>query len=178
MKILVKPLDGVYWEDKNILLGEKRENVEKTFPNIDLRDKIIRENGLSFYHFNSNLRVDFDKDERVEFIEFLGGFNIGVQVEIYGVEVFKTNADELVELLKKLNNGEIEDSENGYCYKFKNIGVGIYRESTPESLVDFIEEIRNDKSINEVITEENIREEILKTNYWETLGIGVKGYYQ
>ena len=40
MKILVKPLDGVYWEDKNILLGEKRESVEKTFPNIDLRDKI------------------------------------------------------------------------------------------------------------------------------------------
>ena len=80
--------------------------------------------------------------------------------------------------MKKLNNGEIEDSENGYCYKFNNIGVGIYRESTPESLVEFIEEIRNDNSINEEITEENIREEILKTNYWETLGIGVKGYYQ
>lgn len=68
--------------------------------------------------------------------------------------------------------------KNGYCYNFNYIGVGIYRESTPESLAEFIDEIRNDDSINETITEENIREEILKTNYWETLGIGGKGYYQ
>jgi len=45
-------------------------------------------------------------------------------------------------------------------------------------LAELIDEIRNDDSINETITEENIREEILKTNYWETLGIGGKGYYQ
>lgn len=177
MKILVKPLDGVYWEDKSILLGEERRSVEKTFTNICFKDKSVRESGLSFYLFNTNLRVDFDKNDRVEFIEFLGGFNIEVQAVIYGIDAFKTNADELFELLKKHNNGEIGDSENGYSYDFKNISVGIWRESTPESLAEFIKEIRNDESIDEIIVEENIKEEILKTSYWETLGIGVKNYY-
>lgn len=177
MKILVKPLEGIYWEDKSILLGEERKSIEKIFGNISFKDRNLCENGLSFYLFNTSLRVDFDKNDRVEFIEFLGGFKIDVQAVIYGIEVFKTNADELFELLKQYNDGEIGDVGNGYCYDFKNISVGIYRESTPESLAEFIKEIRNDDSIDETIVEEKIKEETLKTNYWETLGIGIKNYY-
>lgn len=177
MKILVKPLEGIYWENKSILIGEKRGSVENTFSNTDIRKECIHNSGLSFFVFKNDLRVDFDSNDCVEFIEFLGGLISELQPLIYDVDIFKTNADKLFELLKRHNAGEIGDSENGYCYDFKNISVGIYRESTPQSLAEFIEEIRNDSSIDEKISEENIREETLKANYWATLGIGTKNYY-
>ncbi len=177
MKIITKPLDGIYFEDKKILLGEERRSVEETVTNISSKQKIVHERGLSIYLFNTNLRVDFDNNDCVEFIEFLGGFHSEVQALIYGVDAFKTNADELFELLKKHNEGEIGDNENGYSYAFKNIGVGIWRGSTPENLAEFIKEIRNEEGIDEAIVEENIKEEMLKSNYWQTLGIGIKNYY-
>lgn len=175
MKILIKPLEGIFWEDKSIVLGEERKSVEKAFIDMSFKDK--REGDLSFYLFNNNVRVDFDKNNHVEFIELLGGFNTEIKAVIYGVDIFKTKSDELVGILKKYNDGAIEDSENGYCYAFKNISVGIWRESTPESLAEFIEEMRNDESVDEMIVEEKIKEEMVKANYWATLGIGVQNYY-
>ena len=177
MDISIKPLEGIFWEDKSILLGEERRNVEKTFTNIHFEDKCVHKNKLSFYLFNNTLRIDFDKNDCVEFIEFLGRFNIEIQAEIYGVDVLKSTADELFKLLKEHNEGEIGDSENGYYYDFMNISVGIWRESTPESLSEFIEEIRNDESIDKTIVEEKIKEEKLKAHYWATLGIGIENYY-
>lgn len=177
MKVLVKPLEGIFWGDKSILLGEGRRNVEKTFEDMNFKDKSDGAGKLCFYLFNNNVRIDFDKNDRIEFIELLGGFNTKMHAIIYSVDVFKSNAEELVELFKKHNNGEIEDSENGYCYTFKNISVGIWRESTPESLAEFIKKMCNDESIDKKIVEEKIKEEMVKVDYWATLGIGVQNYY-
>lgn len=177
MRFLIKPLEGIYWEDKKILLGEHKQNVERIFTNLSPQEKFSKEAGLSVYLFNTTLRVDFDKDNKVNFIEFLCGHDSEIQAVIYDVDIFKTTANEVFELLKRQNAGEIEDTENGYCYAFKNISVGVWRESTPESLSQFIEEINSDECISQEIKDENIEIEILKTNYWATLGIGVKDYY-
>ena len=96
---------------------------------------------------------------------------------IYGVDFFKTKADLIFELLKNKNCGDITDNSNGYDYQFKNISIGIYREATPQSLLKFISEIQSDASIEHAVKEENIKEEILKANYWATLGIGIENYY-
>ena len=42
---------------------------------------------------------------------------------IYGKPVFESNADELFEILRQHNNGEIDDSENGYSYGFIETSV-------------------------------------------------------
>ena len=44
---------------------------------------------------------------------------------IYGKPVFESNADELFEILKQHNNGEIDDSENGHSYGFIETSVGV-----------------------------------------------------
>jgi len=62
----------------------------------------------------------------VEFIEFLAGTKGKLKPEIYGASAFDTDASVLYELLKDKNNGDIDDNENGYSYRFLNISVGVY----------------------------------------------------
>ena len=176
MEIIVKPLQGIFWENNSILLGEKIESVRLTFINTNIRTEFYNSNP-SFFLFDNDLRVDFDNNNRVEFIEFLDGLISRLQPLIYGVDFFKTKADLIFELLKNKNCGNITDNSNGYDYQFKNISIGIYREATPQSLLKFISEIQSDANIDKAVKEENIKEEILKANYWTTLGIGTENYY-
>lgn len=71
--------------------------------------------------------------------------------------------------------GDIDDSENGYSLSFKNISIGLYRESTPESVNEMIEEMKND-GFN-IENNEDIEIEEKKSLYWSSLGIGVIDYY-
>lgn len=168
MKIIVKPLDGIYWDDNSICIGETKESVENTLDN-------FKRQGNSFYCFNMDLRIDFDNNNCVEFIEFIAGMESNIQPFIYEVFAFEVSADELYEVLKRHNNGAIDDSENGFSYGFINTSVGIYRESTPQSLVEMIEEMQKDGIDTE--HNENIEIEKKKASYWATLGIGCKDYY-
>ena len=110
----------------------------------------------------------------VEFIEFLGGIEGTLHPVIYGKSAFQEDADEIFELLKKENNGDIDDSENGYSYSFIETSVGIYRTSTPESVKEDIEDIKADG----VYDQEYVDEELKKAHHWATIGIGKKNYYK
>ncbi len=121
------------------------------------------------------MRIDYDEEDRVSFIEFLGGMEGSVQPMINGKSVFKMNADELLELLVVMNNGDIDNSEAEYSYAFLNISVGIYRETTPDDVREMIEE---SKRAGEPMSRCDIDAELKKANHWATIGIGVKGYYE
>lgn len=118
------------------------------------------------------MRIDFNKNRCVEFIEFLSGIDGAIQPHIYGVEAFAVDAEILIGILREKNAGMVDDSEMGYCYNFMDISVGVYRESTPESVLEMMKEVGED------LTSEDLEIELKKANHWDSLGIGVRGYYR
>lgn len=165
MQAELYPLDRAVIGDMTIYLGMDKTSV------FNVIGKGESFNDKRYYYFNSDLAIDFDDKNKVEFIEFLGGIDGEMQPMIYGVSAFEENADDLVELLKKYN-GKIDDSENGCSYSFLEISVGIYREFLPEEV---IEDAEND---NKSLDDEDVREDLRKALHWATIGIGVKDYYR
>lgn len=45
--------------------------------------------------------IDFNEQNRVEFIEFLAGIDGDIQPQIYGVNAFEVGADELYDILEE-----------------------------------------------------------------------------
>lgn len=166
MQALLYPLDKAVIGDKTICLGMDKTSV------LNMLGKGESFNEKRYYYFNSELAIDFDDKNRVEFIEFLGGIDGELQPVIYDVSAFEENADDLLEILKKYNNGEIDDSENGYSYGFLEISVGIYRELLPEEV---IEDAEND---NKSLDDEDVMDDLRKSSHWATIGIGVRNYYR
>lgn len=120
------------------------------------------------------MAIDY-RNNKVEFMEFLGGIDGLLKPAIYGISVFETQANDLFEVLKEQNNGEIGDNENGFSYQFQNISVGVYREAVPEDIKEMIEE---SVSYEEPMSDNEIEDEMKRANHWATIGVGVVGYYQ
>lgn len=166
MQTVLYPLDRAVIGDITICLGMDRTSV------FSILGKGESFNDKRYYYFNSEVAIDFNEDNKVEFIEFLAGIDGELKPIVYGISAFEENADTLVDVLKKMNDGEIDDSENGYSYGFLEISVGIYREFLPEGI---IEEAQNEgKSLDD----EGIKEDLRKALHWVTIGIGVKDYYR
>lgn len=168
MKFEVKPLDGIYWDDRKIKLGYTKDKVKDILGKPDVYENI-------FYYFDNELSFHFNNEDKVEFIEFSSDTDGKIEPIIYDTVVFNTLADELYTLLSYKNMGDIDDSENGYSFSFKHISVGLYRETTPNSISEMIEEMRNDGL--DIENNEDIEIEKKKSLYWSSLGIGVIGYY-
>lgn len=148
MKVIINPLESIEIDGKKIMLGCSREDVESILGKPHIFES-------SYYYFENEIRFDFDRDNKLEFIELLGGADGVLQPEIYSINPFSESADRVYEILEQHNNGDIDDSENGYSYAFVETGIGVYRTSIPE--------------------EEYIHES--EDTHWVTIGLGVKGYY-
>lgn len=169
MKIDIKPLEGIYWDDKKILLGDTSEEIITTLG----MPEVVR--GV-YYYFDSDLSIHFNHEKRVEFIEFLGGVDSKLEPYIYGVKVFSTPAEDLLILLKRKNSGEINDEEAEYGYNFLDISVGIWRECIPEEVLEMIEEMKTDGVFEEMKADAG--KDMLRANHWATIGIGCTDYYK
>lgn len=168
MRIEIYPLDKVVIDGNSICLGMERAAVEAAIG----KGQFV---GHRYYYYNSDMAIDY-KDEKVEFIEFLGGIDGSLHPQIYGVSAFDTPAEELIRILQQKNDGEIDDSEQGYGFAFLNISVGVYREMRPSDAAEMIEEMKADGIPTE--NNEDVQSELRKTNHWATIGVGVAGYYQ
>lgn len=166
--IVIIPLEGVRLGGREIRLGCTADELKVTLGEPEL----VNKNRL--YYFGGELRVDFGDDGKAEFIEFLGGTDGALQPVIYGVPVFKTDADELYAILAEKNGGGIDDSENGCSYAFLNISVGVYRERLPKDVEEMISEAESEGF---PLSAEDIAEERKKAEFWATVGIGIAGYY-
>lgn len=169
MNIEIFPLDKAVFDGVSVCLGMERTTVENAIG----KGKLV---GNRYYYYDNELAIDYDKNDKVEFIEFLGGIEGVLQPEIYGVSVFEANADELIELLKQKNNGETDDTEQGYSYSFFNISVGVYREIRPTDVLEMIEEMKADGIPTE--DNEDLAADMRRANHWATIGVGVAGYYR
>ena len=166
--IEIRPLVGIVINDTEIKLGASEGDVRAVLGEPSSKGK------NSLYFCNNELRFDFNNG-RVEFIEFLGGLDGELQPEIYGAPAFQTDADELFEILKRKNNGSIDDSEAEYSYGFREISVGIYREITP---YDVQEMIADSHVTTGQVNDEDVDEEMRRASHWGTIGIGVPNYYK
>lgn len=169
MKIDIYPLDKVVFDGVPVSLGMERSAVENAIG----AGQLI---GKRYYYYNNELAIDYNGNGTVEFIEFLGGSEGYLQPIICGVSAFGTDAEELVELLKQKNDGEITDTEQGYSYSFSNISVGVYREIRPSDILEMIEEMKADGIPTE--DNEDLAADMRRANHWATIGVGVAGYYQ
>ena len=159
---------GAVLDGKTVRLGDTRADVEQTLG----EGENVRWNSL--YYFGSELRIDFDGEGRVEFIELLGGPEGALQPVIFGLEAFRAEPETVVELLKEKNGGEFVDTEKGYSYAFKKLSVGLYRESIPKNVTEMIEEAEAD---GHPLSAEDIEYEKRRT-HWATIGVGAEGYYE
>lgn len=167
MVFTILPLEGIQWDDQNILLGSTKKDIEAKLGQPD----IVRN---SYYYFNSELRFDFSENNELEFIEFLSGCNGNIQPIIYGVKAFQVSADHLYNVLESNNSGDLVDCENGYSFAFPNIGIGIYRESTPNDVTDLINEMQ--ETGMDTKENPNVAEEQLKASHWATISVAAADY--
>ena len=168
MKIEIYPLEKIVINGVSINLGMTQSAVEDAIGKGFIMEK-------RHYYFNSELAIDYSEKDTVEFIEFLGGADGLLRPVIYGVSAFDTLADDLTEILKQKNDGEIEDTEEGYSYSFRNISVGIYREIKPSDVFEMMEEMKADGI--PVEGNEDVAADMRRANHWATIGIGVAEYY-
>ena len=164
------PLKGLRLGDQLLPLSASKAQVEALLGPAET----VRKN--RWYYLKSELSVSFDPTDQVEFIEFLAGLEGRLQPTIYGLPAFRTGADELIEELTRRNDGPVDDSEQGYSYAFLNISVGVYRSILPQDVQELIAEMEE----NGIPTHNNpdVERDQRRAEHWETIGIGVAGYYQ
>ena len=102
------------------------------------------------YWNESAVRVDFQPT--AHFMEFCDG--VGMSVQVFGIDVFKTPAAELIAKLVSLGHEyDADEPELGYCYTFRELQLGLWRPSLPDGPDDD------------------------DGRHFATVGIGVTGYY-
>ena len=172
--LLLLPLVGAEWKGRRVAFGDSQAQVEEIFGPANAVKN-------SWYYFDNRLRFDFDAEGKVEFIE-CGGSEGGLKPLIYGAHVFETDAGALLELLEQENAGDVDDSEAGYCYAFRDISVGVYRETTPEDVEEMIASMRAVKDNVTALVSGEIAETVAaerrRASRWESIGIGRPNYYR
>ena len=171
MKITILPTTGIEFDGKRICLGSSAEEIKAVLGQPE--DEYTEDDITRLFYFESELRFDIDKDGVLEFIEFLG-FDGELRPVIYGTDVFETDADEVLDILTEKNGGDIIDEEDGYSYAFPDIGIGITRDATSESIDEMIAEYEED---GEEIDEEVLEFEKRRVSHWATIGLGNSEYY-
>ena len=131
-------------------------------------------NITQLYYFGSELRLDLSMEDKLEFIEILGGPDGELKPEICGFPVFSSAADDVLRALSETETAGIIDNENGYGYSFIGLSVGLYRPALPEDIEAMISDA---EETGEPLSDEEIDYEMKRANHWATVGIGGEGYY-
>lgn len=163
--IEIIPLKGIKMDSIDVILGDDLESITNIIGKPDYQEE------SQLYYDRYEFRLDFDLNKKLEFIELQGPYTNRVIPLIYGVNPFELEAAELVTLLKEKNGSNIDDAEAPYCYCFRNISIGVWRQNIPEDISQ--SEIRDatDEERKIWIIEQN------KAKHFWTIGVGNIGYY-
>ena len=164
-RIEIIPLSGIKMDSIDIVLGNDMESI------INIIGKPDYQEGSQLYYDRYEFRLDFDITKKLEFIELQGPYTKKVLPLIYGVNPFKLDAEELVNILKEKNGSNIDDTEAPYCYSFLNISIGVWRQNTPEDISQSEIKGTTDEERNIWEKEQN------KAKHFWTIGVGNIGYY-
>ncbi|MDJ1499603.1 hypothetical protein [Xanthocytophaga agilis] len=172
IRIELIPLEGIYIESiGRVELGRSKDEVERIIGKAD------REDGQRWVYDHYEFRLDFDKNNQLEFIEFIyGPFLERTQPEIFGIKPFETEAIKLVNLLTERNNGYVDLSEANHAFAFHEISVGIWRDATEADIEQMISEMKEHGEFD--VAQKKIKNELEMAKYFWTIGLGVKNYYK
>ena len=143
--IEIIPLSGIKMDSIDIVLGNDMESI------INIIGKPDYQEGSQLYYDRYEFRLDFDITKKLEFIELQGPYTKKVLPLIYGVNPFKLDAEELVNIL--------------------NISIGVWRQNTPEDISQSEIKGTTDEERNIWEKEQN------KAKHFWTIGVGNIGYY-
>lgn len=167
IKILLEPLKGI-----NI---QGAGTIEFNLSRPELESKLGKPDSVydnKLFYEELELRMDLDKNQRLEFIEFIyGPVTENIELEIYGLNPFKTKSSDLIEVLKGHNTGLVDSTEEPYCYAFHGSSIGIYRNSSEAELADKMATCK----ANGINPEQE--EWYIEAHYFWTIGLGREAYY-
>lgn len=171
-KIILHPLNGIEFENKEILeLGTSKTEL------IHRLGKASNEIDKQLFYDDLELRIDLDEYGKIEFIEFIyGPFPEKTEIELYGINPFKTDSYNLIEILTENNNGEIDNTEEPYCFSFFESSIGIFRDSCEVDINEMITEMKENGEYSE--NEKWVLDDKEKARYFWTVGLGKKDYYR
>lgn len=171
-KVYVHPLEGIAWENKRVNLGDTREQVINVLGEGDFFEG-------SYYYFDSELAILFDKEDKVKFIEFLGGGVDAYLLEpyIFGEAAFKARAADLFLVLEEKNGNKAVSNDEGYAFTFENIAVRIYRDYTPADVENYVAELKSSgvdmegMGMDSMEAWKEVTYQKQLSEHWSTLGI-------
>lgn len=171
-KIVLHPLKGIEFENNEVLeFGTSKLELIKRFGNA------TSEYDQQLFYDDLELRIDLDNEDKIEFIEFIyGPYPEKVEIEIYGINPFKTDSAALIELLSSHNKGEVDENEEPYCYAFLESSIGIFRDSCEVDMDEMLKEMKEIGAFAE--NEKWVLEDLEKAKYFWTVGLGKKEYYK
>ncbi len=129
------------------------------------------------YYTNYGYHIHYNEKDIVTFIEIMG--DMQSKFELYDHNPFTANTDELVKLLTEKNNGDTNLIEAPTSYMFLELGLGIFRSSTPEKYQAYMEQAKKDEPEYFVNgTPEWMLENFEKTKHFQIIGLGDKNYFR
>lgn len=119
-----------------------------------------------FFYPDCSLNVEYSDKESI--VEWIGvSKNTHFKVIYNDIDLFALEAEELVSLISKETPFDENDFELGYSYIFPELELALWRSSMPK---DF----EGDKEFE---GEEWYNEDLKKSRYFQTVSLGIKGYY-
>ena len=164
MKVILIPEKGVEVNGKPLLLGSSLSDAEAVL------GKSEHFSDSNYYFCDADFALDFGDDGKLLYIECRSD----TEAEIYGINAFETKADKLYDILAAENGDDIDGTDDGHSYIFNKIRISIWRETTPEEVLEMIQEAEDDA---EPMPEDVKAEEMIAAEHWDTVGVFVDGYY-
>lgn len=167
-EITLLPLIGVEFDGHSLRFGMTRAAAEAILGGAQ------RSHKNRCYYLGGELALDFDAEDGLEFIEFLGGAEGTLRPDLYGLSVFDTDAQELLEVLEK-RRGPCVDEDGGYTVTVPALSIGLYREISPADVEGLIREMS--KMDVTTLGHVDLAAEQRRCARWDTIGLGKPNYY-
>jgi hypothetical protein len=173
-KITVKPVIHLIPNQgfEFVTFNDSRKSVEER-----ISDGERFPNSKIDYYTKYGFHIHYNDKDIVEFIEIMG--DMESTFELYGKNPFTTDVAEMIRILKTMNNGQENLIQAPTSYMYLELGLGIFRVSTPENFEKYIQECKAenpDDFING--TPEWLLIDYEKTKYFQTIGLGNQQYFR
>jgi hypothetical protein len=154
---------GMHWDDVPSQLGAPcHERVKKHKREV---------------YLNAALVLDYNDDGFVETIAVTNcSKEMGYLPLLFSINPFDYKDEELLKFLSQYGSYDENDTELGYNYIYKDIGIYLWRDADPEQLIK--EKQALDPSSSTYSEElEFYEKEIEEKRYFECVGVFVEGYF-
>lgn len=179
-KIELIPLAGADVEGVGkIYFGKALDEVEAIMGEPEDKKYDKENNKEVLYYLDMSVSLQFDNEKKLEYIEVSIDplFNETIQPVIYTIDPFSMGYNELVDLLKEKNQGEVNSVDPEHEYEFVDISVSVWRESTLDEVEDSVQELKYEQNYLDE-KQDLYKKDADKAKYISSIGIGTTNYFR